>query len=170
MKEILEKNEFFDAYSRIRSQVLKFYEKFVEDISDFECKKGCSDCCKRFTLLPVEFYFIKNNLKNRELSIEPPIAQDETCPFLKNKICQIYDIRPLMCITQGLPLLSLNPRKNQMDILMCQKNYRIIPVDGSKKFKLFEYDALIAKMYLLNSLFCKNYNLSENRIDIVDLV
>jgi hypothetical protein len=170
LREILGKNEFFDAYSRIRSQVLKFYEKFVEDISDFECKKGCSDCCKRFTLLPVEFYFIKNNLKNRELSIEPHSAQDEACPFLKNKICQIYDIRPLMCITQGLPLLILNLKDDKMDVLICEKNSRIYPHNGGTNIKIFDYQSLISSMYSLNNLFCNKYKLSEERIDIAKLL
>ncbi|MCX7958260.1 MAG: YkgJ family cysteine cluster protein, partial [Deltaproteobacteria bacterium] len=101
MKHIDKKNDFFRKYEEIRSQTLKFHLEFDKRHINFMCKKGCSDCCESFSLLPVEYYYIKSRLCKLNITNSP--SGDNKCVFLKESECLIYDLRPLMCITQGLP-------------------------------------------------------------------
>ncbi len=162
-------NRFFQEYKKIRDETLKFYLRFEKDYRNFMCKKGCSECCEEFSILPVEFYYINTLLK--EYKIQANKRDIRTCIFLKENSCQIYDIRPVNCIIQGLPLLFRDIDSSTKEVVICPKNEDIISVKGKGKYRLFEYDLLLAKMITINELFCQKYSLkSADRISVNDLL
>ena len=56
------------------------------------CKKGCSACCHQtINIFPDEGDLIK------ESGFHIPKTFNNTCPFLKENICSIYEIRPVAC-------------------------------------------------------------------------
>jgi len=74
------------------------------------CSKGCSACCESMDLsvMLYEMDIIKNFIKNMEdgklknsLINKMKISNynTETCPFLIDNICGIYEVRPLVCRT-----------------------------------------------------------------------
>ena len=69
-----------------------------------QCERGCSDCCvDELTVFAVEAERIRRNQGEllREGSPHPPGA----CAFLDAQgACRIYEDRPYVCRTQGLPL------------------------------------------------------------------
>lgn len=81
--------------------------------SQMECRPGCSECCKNFTVYPVEAYSIVNHInknmmfQHEYIEIEN-IQKDEegfSCPFLDDDgLCLIYRARPLICRTHGYPI------------------------------------------------------------------
>ncbi|MGC9042504.1 MAG: YkgJ family cysteine cluster protein [Myxococcota bacterium] len=167
MKEIQKNNQYFIEYQKIRDETLRFYRTFKENYRNFMCQKGCTDCCESFSILPVEFYWIREMRRD-----ENPINQGKNstkCKFLINGLCQIYNLRPIMCITQGLPLLIGGEEGQSKEIIICRKNKNIIPKNRNNRYKLFEYDILIGKMIVLNELFCQEFRINTERIDIEDI-
>lgn len=74
------------------------------------CKKGCSACCHQdINIFSDEWKLIKENVS---LSLYSMIGN--TCPFLKNDICDIYDFRPITCRNHlsisPVELCSIDPR------------------------------------------------------------
>jgi len=68
------------------------------------CRRGCSDCCvDEISVFDVEARRIRAN-HARLLATERPHAPG-ACAFLDDAGgCRIYDDRPYVCRTQGLPL------------------------------------------------------------------
>ena len=67
------------------------------------CNKGCSNCCiSGLSLFPIEADYIKEKIKHKKIK---PNKTKGACIMLEKGNCQIYEYRPLVCRTQGLPLL-----------------------------------------------------------------
>lgn len=90
-----------------------FYEKvFNKHKDDMLCKKGCSACCKvDLTIFQIEADRIRtwfNGLSTEEkrnlINLWSQPSKEGFCSFLKNDFCTVYEPRPLICRTQGLPL------------------------------------------------------------------
>jgi len=66
------------------------------------CHKGCDACCHRsINIFYDELLLIKEYVSKNSLTIE---NNQDACCFLKDKICSIYDVRPISCrnhITQN---------------------------------------------------------------------
>ncbi len=72
------------------------------------CRPGCDECCRaKFTLFAVEVAAITQSLGERGLlgGIKAKKRNNGSCPFLVESRCLIYDERPILCRTQGYPLL-----------------------------------------------------------------
>ena len=68
------------------------------------CKKGCSSCCiDDITVFNIEAYNIQQNYSG--LLQNGRANSEGECAFLNSdKNCRIYEHRPYVCRTQGLPL------------------------------------------------------------------
>lgn len=68
------------------------------------CQRGCPDCClDELTVFPVEAHRIRSEAA-RLLESGTPAAPG-SCAFLDDQgSCRIYESRPYVCRTQGLPL------------------------------------------------------------------
>jgi len=76
--------------------------------SRLHCNAGCCDCCiDDLTVYEVEADAIRNyHADMLEHSLPHPTG---ACAFLNNNdLCSIYEHRPYVCRTQGLPLHWLN--------------------------------------------------------------
>ncbi|MBC7712549.1 MAG: YkgJ family cysteine cluster protein [Rhizobacter sp.] len=90
-----------------------FFDKIHQKhASQMECRKGCSKCCQTdISIFEIEAERVTDWFKAqapeeqarlRELWNTP--NQQSYCTFLYNDQCTIYEARPLICRTQGLPL------------------------------------------------------------------
>jgi Fe-S-cluster containining protein len=89
-----------------------FYDELHEKTQKLEqihasrlnCKKGCSNCCvDGLTVFTIEAENIKQNHADLLPNEQPNI--NGGCAFLdENGACRIYESRPYVCRTQGLPL------------------------------------------------------------------
>ena len=82
-----------------------------------QCKSGCADCCQdELTVFDVEahriVHFFEHNT-SATLTLHPP----GQCAFLhpQTRDCQIYEVRPYVCRTQGLPLRILEESDDGWD-------------------------------------------------------
>jgi len=85
------------------------------------CQQGCSRCCYvDLSVFEIEANAITNWFQNlpsdqqaklKEQWKKPTLIKENffqqntsACPFLKEESCTIYEVRPLICRSQGLPL------------------------------------------------------------------
>lgn len=73
--------------------------------SDLACRVGCSSCCvDGLTVLAVEAHAIVHHLEHEGLA-RIPAPPPGGCAFLDDGgACTIYEARPFLCRTHGLPL------------------------------------------------------------------
>ncbi|RMF70667.1 MAG: YkgJ family cysteine cluster protein, partial [Alphaproteobacteria bacterium] len=91
------------------------------------CGPGCSGCCRHISVLPVEAFALRRALEQADsdrqrLIRQQALASDgEQCPLLRDDQCLLYQARPVICRTQGLPLLLRED--NGLRIDYCPLNF-----------------------------------------------
>lgn len=175
MNEMVQKE--IEKYRELRNEVSEVSDKLSKLHKDeMACKKGCSECCMHFSVLPVEYFSILEELKEnppeqyRELNEE---ADD--CNFLINDLCQIYQSRPFICRTHGLPLLFMSQEGDEWELSTCPLNFT--DFEGFHSENTYPQDTYNSKLFLINQEFVKNFKdekfgdfdmISINRL-IIDL-
>jgi Uncharacterised protein family (UPF0153). len=119
------------------SNLHKTIDRLVNDLSQenasrLHCKKGCHDCCiDDLSVFEIEAFNIRHF--NEALLKTGIPHQKGLCAFLdKNGACRIYNQRPYVCRTQGLPLHWIEEQKNGTMVAMrdiCPINDPGIPVE-----------------------------------------
>jgi len=93
------------------------------------CRMGCDDCCTHFGVSAVEALALSIavaqlpheegiGLRRRAVNLQ----QGERCPLLDNGTCLLYPFRPIICRTQGLPLLIDDGGSRRID--HCPLNFQ----------------------------------------------
>jgi Fe-S-cluster containining protein len=133
-----------------------------------KCRNGCDLCCIDFSVFPVEFYFILNELKKE--NIKSGINEDlktEICVFLKNHSCSIYNQRPIMCRTHGLPLLYAND-DGEYELSACELNFTDFDFEDFTMENTLPQDKYNSKLFLLNREFIAE--LADKKYGELDLI
>lgn len=142
--EIVKYKEYL---SLIDSKISKFFSMQKPYIF---CKKGCSFCCQKgeYPCSSLEFQFLyegfnelDNTLKNIILEKADKIKNTKNefkekkflyeCPFLIDGACSVYNYRPLICRTFGLPFFDQNEKIKVPFCVEQGLNYSQV-YDGSK--------------------------------------
>ncbi|MCA2004944.1 MAG: YkgJ family cysteine cluster protein [Ignavibacterium sp.] len=91
-------NEFYEEVDKLTSELNEKHK------SRLKCKAGCFSCCvDNITVFDIEAENIKQHYSEL-LENELP-HPGGYCAFLNEKgVCRIYERRPYVCRTQGLPL------------------------------------------------------------------
>ena len=154
----------FEKYKVLLNEIDK-HTANLEDIHHkfMKCKNGCDLCCIDFSIFPVEYYYILNELKkeNLNLNLDQKLKGD-SCAFLKNHSCTIYDHRPIMCRTHGLPLLYSNDN-GEFEFSVCELNFTEYDFEDFTMENTMPQDKYNSKLFLLNREFIaefavKNYS------------
>ncbi len=94
-----------DAIERLHEEVDRELLPLLRaNASRLQCRKGCSDCCvDEITVFEVEADRIRR--QHSELLRSGRPHPEGACAFLDDHAsCRIYEDRPYVCRTQGLPL------------------------------------------------------------------
>jgi len=94
-------DELADFYASVEERVQRLAERNAPRL---HCRRGCAACCiDELSVLEVEADRIRRNHVTLLRDTEPHPAG--RCAFLDESMsCRIYDDRPYVCRTQGLPL------------------------------------------------------------------
>lgn len=130
-----------------------------------QCKKGCDLCCMNYSLLPVEYFAIKEQLKNNPFKSRN--CEEDECVFLSNHECQIYENRPIICRTHGLPLLFMNDE--QWELSACELNFTKFDDEDFNTENTFLQDKFNSKLFVLNQAFIKENKLPYSDFDLIPL-
>ena len=106
-------NDIEKFYKIVDLSVLQCREQSKDIQHRIVCKKGCGSCCNigveigSLEAKSIVDYIVKNKI---EISIGKltkqsgtiasnweSLGHDKSCVFLKNNICQIYEVRPVAC-------------------------------------------------------------------------
>ncbi|MDA3891122.1 MAG: YkgJ family cysteine cluster protein [Salinivirgaceae bacterium] len=120
------------------------------------CKKGCDSCCESLTIFPIEFFTIQNETKKAILPSKK-IAHKFTkvCRFLVKGECSIYESRPIICRTQGLPLLYESMNGEGFELSVCNLNFKGADVSKFTNKNALYMAPFNSRLYLLNKEFIK---------------
>jgi len=129
------------------SRLNKLYS-IVKQVSDelenhhrprLHCKKGCFSCCvDDIEVFGIEAENIKRKFPDL-LKLAAPNSSG-TCVFLDNEgACRIYEARPFVCRTHGLPLRTLAEENNELFELrdICPLNEEGKPLENLEERELF---------------------------------
>jgi uncharacterized protein len=147
----MEKHEAIKQYLALRDEIdQRCQELHDEHAPHLQCRAGCDMCCMDFGILPVEFEVIKE-LAGDELKKGQPVNEEGACPFLVNHRCVIYHFRPIICRTQGLPLLFMG--EEEWELSACELNFTAFDFDEFTKENTFAQDKYNSRLFMLNRRF-----------------
>ena len=124
--------------------------------SYLECRPGCDSCCRHLSLFRVEGEALAAALHELPTGQAAKIREkaaaatpDGPCPLLEEGRCLLYEARPIICRTHGLPLLISHDNGSQVDF--CPLNFRgLSSLPGSA---VIDLDRLNAALAAVNALF-----------------
>lgn len=136
------------------------------------CSPGCSSCCTSISIFPVEAAALREALNSLPMQQSKDIlrhvsahADDERCPLLLNNLCSLYEARPVICRTHGLPIVYTADGRRSSDC--CPLNMTDIEsVSGSS---VVDVDKLNTLLVAVNSIYLTQTDSasdSEARISI----
>ncbi len=97
----------------------------------------------------------------REVITREAERQPVACPLLVNDRCSIYESRPLICRTQGLPLL-IEAEDGKPEVDFCPLNFTAPDaVDDLEEAHLVPLDDLNLKLALVNLQYCRDQGLPD---------
>jgi uncharacterized protein len=172
-------------YQQLIQQVEKLTGKLNERYrTHLQCRAECSGCCHHhLSVFPVEAATITSAIQALPQATRERIHQQAeavkksearlenvVCPLLVDDHCSIYEARPLICRTQGLPLL-FEAEDGQQEVDFCPLNFTsddaIAELDDEH---LIPLDALNIKLALVNLEYCRALESDANqRVKIADL-
>lgn len=153
------------------------YQTFIADVdrrtetlyemhkTHMKCKKGCDLCCMNYQIFPVEYFAIQQALKQK--SVETVESIDGSCVFLKDHLCQIYENRPFICRTHGLPLLFMNDE--QWELSVCELNFREFDDEEFSEENTLLQDKFNSELFLLNKQFIADNKLNFSEFDLLEM-
>lgn len=131
------------------------YASLQEQIT---CSEGCSSCCAAITLFPVEAAALREALAalpTREAgAIRTHVsaqAVGERCPLLSNRRCLLYQARPIICRTHGLPILFTEDDAQRLDC--CPRN--LTSRESLSGSTIIDLDRLNSVLVAINALFLR---------------
>lgn len=101
----------FDNYRELVARVDALTRHLTERHQrHLQCRAGCSRCCHNvISVSPIEAFWLKIHIARLPADalrrIAERMAANDFCPLLENDICILYEVRPVICRTHGLPHL-----------------------------------------------------------------
>lgn len=164
-------NKHFEEYKKLIKKIDQHTES-LEDIhkKHMKCKNGCDLCCIDFSIFPVEYYFILKETEKLNLASESVTnPSSNTCAFLKNHSCTIYEQRPIMCRTHGLPLIYAND-DGDFELSACELNFTEFDFEDFTGENTLAQDKYNSKLYLLNKAFIAEFKGKKyNETDLISM-
>jgi len=161
-------SHFLDNYKQLTARVDALCNAIAATLGEqITCSAGCSSCCTAITVFPVEAAAMREALKTlpdrqaeeirRHISEH---ADDERCPLLHHHHCLLYDARPIICRTHGLPIIYTANGQRSSDC--CPLNLsETETVPGSS---VVDIDKLNTLLVAVNSIYMSQSECPETGI------
>lgn len=147
--------DLLSEYKLIINEIdLKCKDLHKQHKSQTSCKKGCCDCCINFSVLPIEFHSILTEISSIP-KIELNYNELENCIFLIDSSCIIYNNRPSICRSHGLPILNMDIEGENWELSYCPLNFTKTNESYFTLENGFHQDVYNSKLYMLNQKFIK---------------
>ena len=155
----------------LQANASQFFDKVFEShSSSMTCSAGCAACCHTsFSLfsweaeLIISWYQSLDNTKKsalrqlwkapQPLSLDPHGVESAPCAFLYDRQCSIYPARPIICRTQGLPM-------------MIDGRVDSCPLNFTEGLPPKEYWLNLERLNTLSSLLQNQLSPSKDRVEL----
>lgn len=173
-----EKNrEFREEYLTIKEEIDEISTKLSQlHTNQLQCKAGCSSCCESISVFEVEFDTIQEQITKHKIELPKPLFLQKftkRCRFLVNKRCSIYEFRPIICRTQGLPILYRSFNTDHYELSVCKLNFKGINTNYFNDHNSLMLSPFNTKLLLLNQAYIKANQSTQKdlnrRIDLYEL-
>lgn len=139
------------------------------------CQAGCSGCCHHhLSVFAVEAEVIREAVlvlpddvrtivesQAHEVVEREANRKSVACPLLVDDRCSIYESRPVICRTQGLPLL-IEAEDGEQEVDFCPLNFTAPDaVEELDAAHLVPLDDLNLKLALVNLQFCRERGIAD---------
>jgi Fe-S-cluster containining protein len=165
-----------NSYRQLIEQVDELTAKLsVHYASHLVCRAGCSGCCHHhLSVFAVEAEAVReaivalpNQIRGvieqqaREVIKREAACEPVACPLLVENRCSIYEARPLICRTQGLPLL-LEAEDGAQEVDFCPLNFTTPEaIDVLDENHLVPLDDLNLKLAIINLQHCRQNGIAD---------
>ncbi|HBA90014.1 MAG TPA: YkgJ family cysteine cluster protein [Geobacter sp.] len=128
--------------------------------SHISCHAGCDACCRHLSVFAVEAAALREALRalpDEEAALirdkAAHAAFEGACPLLHDGLCLLYQARPVICRTHGLPLLLQSDGESRIDF--CPENFRELEsIPGSAVIDLERLNTMLAA---INALYLRSF-------------
>ena len=136
---------------------------------DLNCRKGCTDCCVTdISVFPVEADAVRALFLLQQESVREKVRgralRGENCVFLLDGECAIYPERPIICRSQGLPLLLEEGKRTA-----CHLNFRNRVVEKLAQEDVLNLTTLNTLLSIIHRLHMDEPGAQDARIRLADL-
>ena len=161
-------------YDILKQQLTKKISALTKILAHgLNCRAGCADCCMGFSVLAIEAEQISQAFKTLPKETRQQISSQagkdtKKCPLLINGLCTVYENRPIICRTHGLPLAYINEEQQAIEVSVCPLNFT--PDYEFTQEQLLFMDEFNSELFALNRKYCEDQGLDpEPRIEIKTL-
>jgi Fe-S-cluster containining protein len=139
------------------------------------CSAGCSSCCTALTVFPVEAAAMREALEKLPEQQAEEIrrhisehADDERCPLLSHHHCLLYESRPIICRTHGLPIIYTIDGQHKSDC--CPLN--LTETETLPGSSAVDIDKLNTLLVAINSIYLSQTDCAESpeRLSISEVI
>ena len=167
----------FAPYYKLRKEI-DLLSETLEKVHEnhINCKKGCDLCCMAISVFPVEFYAIKAELGTEIQSLSGLSVPKDTvqCPFLVDHSCAIYESRPVICRTHGLPLVYMSMESDEYELSLCELNFTEYDFLDFVEENTYPMDRINSQLYQINKNFVATFEdgkyTEQDRIPLKELI
>lgn len=168
-------NSPLDNYHQLLARVDYLCRNIADRLGDsITCSPGCSSCCTSITLFPVEAAALAAALDRLPGDAASEIRRhvrrntgSGRCPLLKEERCLLYEARPIICRTHGLPILFQEESGQRIDC--CPRNR--LPEGSLPGSAVIDLDRLNSVLVAVNALYRSVYShTSPERLTIADAI
>lgn len=139
------------------------------------CRAGCSGCCHHhLSVFPVEAATLREAIQSLPPETQTCLKQQAAdvreremrglpvaCPMLIDDKCAVYESRPLICRTQGLPLL-MEAEDGAQEVDFCPLNFTAPDaVNDLDEEHLVPLNALNLRLAMANLNYCREAGMSD---------
>lgn len=153
--------ELLENYQLLVRKVDDLCGRIVSDFAgEIACSRGCDSCCRHISIFWVEAVSMAQALGDLPIDQSEFVrgrarsaTAGEACPLLHRGACLLYDRRPIICRTHGLPILTGETSPRTIDF--CPRNFqRLESIPGSA---VIDLDRLNDTLAAVNALFMRSY-------------
>ena len=165
-----------DNYKQLISRVDALCGEIAAVLGEqITCTAGCSTCCSSITVFPVEAAYMRQILENLPGQQAEEIrrhvsehAAGERCPLLLHHRCLLYEARPLICRTHGLPIVYTADGRRNSDC--CPLN--LTDMESVSGSHVVDIDKLNTLLVAVNSIFLSQTDSTSTaeRLTIAEVV
>ena len=127
---------YTEFLNNLDSKLSAYFDEYKDFIC---CKAGCSECCEKgdYPLSDIELNYLMQGYIKLDFGTKKLVQNNintlqkgGACPFLINKLCSVYEYRPIICRVHGLAYLC---KDNTVKVPYCVnngKNFTKVYKDG----------------------------------------